>query len=240
MGLLELVEQYQAIGTASHRLGEPPPLLEAHVARIGADQAIARGFGGELGHVETYHRPRAGEQVIRQGLGQLRLSDSRGTGEEKDRSRAIGVGQAGLRAPDPVADGLERFALAENARVQSRFQLGQQGLSVAVQPVDRDPGPFGDHPGHILGADLRYCFSVVIRRRAQPHVGSDLVEQADIARGRAHIGEEAARVAHDRVEAGGLELEPVVLLVGGRDAAQDLHRLSRRGFLDPHRLEAPT
>src|SRR5262249_31460319 len=68
MGLLDLIEQEDRVGSSTDGLGEPAPLLVADVARRGADQSGDVVALAELAHVEPDHGGLAVEEELGQGL----------------------------------------------------------------------------------------------------------------------------------------------------------------------------
>ena len=123
--LLDLVEQYDGVRPAPHRLGELAALVVADVAGRRADQPRHRVLLGVLAHVDADDRPLVVEQEVGQRLGQLGLADA-GRAEEQERAgRPVRVGDAGARAAYGVGDGVDRRLLADQA-------LADDGLHLAA------------------------------------------------------------------------------------------------------------
>ena len=81
VGLLDLVEQDNPIGPATHRLGELAPLLVADVPRGRADETRDSVPLHVLRHVNPDHRVFVVEHELGKGLGELRLAN---TGRAKE------------------------------------------------------------------------------------------------------------------------------------------------------------
>ena len=95
MRLLDFIEQDHAVGPATHRLGELPTFLEAHVPRRRADEPRHRVLLHVLRHVDAHHRVFIVEEELGERLGRLRLPHARGAEEDERTDRAIGILQAG-------------------------------------------------------------------------------------------------------------------------------------------------
>ena len=88
MGLLDLVEEDDAVVLAADGLGQLAALVEADVAGRGADQARHVVALHELAHVDLDERVLAAEHELGEGLGELRLPDAGGAEEDERADRA--------------------------------------------------------------------------------------------------------------------------------------------------------
>jgi hypothetical protein len=102
-----------------------PPLLEADVARRGADETRHRVLLLVLGHVQPDHGPLVVEHELGQRAGKFRLPHS-GRAEKDERAdRPVRVLQARARAPERVGHGLDGLVLADDALVQPLLHVDQ-------------------------------------------------------------------------------------------------------------------
>jgi hypothetical protein len=99
VGLLDLVEEDDAVGTAAHGLGELAALLVADVAGRRADQARDRELLHVLAHVDAHDVALVVEQELGERLGELGLADAGGAEEQEAADRAR-RGRRGRRATD--------------------------------------------------------------------------------------------------------------------------------------------
>ena len=113
VGLLDLVEEDDAVGLAQQRVGEGAALLVADVAGRGADDPGDRVALGVLAHVEADQRVRTIEEGAAQGLGDLGLADAAGAEEQHGGDRALGA-EAGAVAADELAERLDRGVVADD------------------------------------------------------------------------------------------------------------------------------
>ncbi len=152
--LLDLVEQHHAVRATAHRFGELAALLEADVARRGADQARHRVLLLVLRHVDADHRPLVVEQVLRQRPRQLGLADAGRAQEDERADRPMRVLQAAASPQHRVGHRLHRLVLADHALVQFLAQV-QQLLHLAFEQLrHRNAGPAADDLGDVLLVDF--------------------------------------------------------------------------------------
>ncbi len=144
VGLLDLVEQDDAVGSPPHRFGELTTLLVADVAGGGADQPRDGVLLHVLRHVDAHQVLLAVEERPRQGLGELGLADARGAEEEERADRPARVLDSGARAEHGVGHRLHRLVLADDALVQDGLEAQELLLLPFDQPGDRDAGPARD------------------------------------------------------------------------------------------------
>src|ERR671921_1181390 len=114
MGLLDLVEEDDAVGTAPHLLRELSGLLVADVAGRGADEP-GDGVGLlKLGHVYPDHGVFFAEEVLGECPRELGLAHARGTEEDEAADGALRILYARPGAPDGLGHGLDRGLLAHD------------------------------------------------------------------------------------------------------------------------------
>ena len=154
MGLLNLVEQHDGERLAAHLLGELAALLVSDIPRRRAEQTGCGVLLGELGHVDADQRVLVIEQELRQGLGELRLADAGGAGEDEGTCRTLRILQADTRTPDGPGERGNRFVLADDALVQLGFHVEQLLGFRLGELEDRNTR----RAGHDLGNDLLVHF----------------------------------------------------------------------------------
>ena len=124
VGLLDLVEQDDAVALAADRLGQLAALVEADVAGRRADEPAHVVALHELAHVDLDERVLAAEHELGERLGELGLPDA-GRAEEDERAdRALRVLEAGAGAADGLRDDLDRLLLADDPAVERRPPCG--------------------------------------------------------------------------------------------------------------------
>ena len=129
--LLDLVQEDDRVGLPAHSLGQRAELLVPDVARRGTDEPADRELLHVLGHVHPDERLSVGKEELRQGPRQLGLADSGGAGEDERSDRAVGVLEAGARAPDGARHRHDRLVLADHRGVDLIFHPQQpRGLGL--------------------------------------------------------------------------------------------------------------
>ena len=91
---------------------------------------------------------------LRQRLGQLGLTDTRGAGEDERATGTARVLEARPRAPDRLADALDGLFLADDPLVELVLHAEQTRGLLLGQLEDGDAGPVGQHLGDLLVVDL--------------------------------------------------------------------------------------
>ena len=91
MGLLDFVQQDQAVGLAAHGLGELSALLVSDVAWGRSDKPGDRVPLHELGHIDANERFLAAEEELGEALRQERLTNSGWPGEDEDAGRTLRI-----------------------------------------------------------------------------------------------------------------------------------------------------
>src|SRR5579859_7443770 len=129
-GLLDLIEQHNAIGMATHSFGQLSALFIANIAGRGANEARNRVLLHILGHVDAHHGLLIIEEKLGQGAGQLGFTDAGGPQEEEAGQRSVRIGE-----------NFQRSILANDALAQVIFHV-EQLLDLSLHQFrDRDMGP---------------------------------------------------------------------------------------------------
>ncbi len=123
MGLFNFVEEDYRIGLLPHLFRQLPRLFIAHIAGRGANQAGDGVSFHVLGHVEADHGLLIAEELLRQGPGQFRFPDPRGTQEDKGTDGSFRVLEARPGPAHRLGHRLHRFLLADNPPVQAFLQF---------------------------------------------------------------------------------------------------------------------
>ena len=151
MCLLDLVEEDDGVGFASHCLCQLSTLIVAHIARRCTNQTGDTVFLLIFRHIDTCHHRLVVEQVVCQGLGEFGLTDTRRTQEDERGNRALRILQACTTSAHGVRDGCDRLVLTNYTFVQFCFEV-QQFLTFALHHLrDRDASPARYHLCDIIG-----------------------------------------------------------------------------------------
>ena len=140
MRLLDLVQQDDGVGPAANFLGQLAAFLEADVARRSADQAADVVLLHVLAHVDLDQRVVVAEHELGQRLGQQRLADAGGPGEDEAAGGPLGVLQPAAAAAHGLLDPLDRLVLADDPLVQLGLHLHQAHAVFGGHPGERDAG----------------------------------------------------------------------------------------------------
>src|SRR3954447_17202525 len=135
-------------------LGHLPTLVVPDVAGRGTDEPRHGEPVVELAHVDLDEGVVLAEQELRERLGELGLTDTRGAGEDEGTTRTARVLEARTRAPDRLADALDGLFLADDPLVELVLHAEQPGGLLLGQLEDGDSGPVGQHLGDLLVVDL--------------------------------------------------------------------------------------
>ena len=122
MGLFDLVEQDDAVWMRAHGIDELPALFEADVARRRADQPRDRVLFHVFAHVEADEL--VAEQQ-RQLLGELRLADAGGTGEQEAAGGPLWQREARARTFDRLGHEMHGFRLAKDDPLERLLKRAQ-------------------------------------------------------------------------------------------------------------------
>ena len=154
MGFLYLVEEHHAIRLPPDGLSQLSALVVAHIARRCANQAAHAIFLLILTHVDTRHHLLVVEQVFGQCLGQLGLTHTRRTEEDKRGDRPLGVLKSGTAPAHGIAHGDDGLVLTDDAAVQLLLQV-EQLLALALHHLRHgDARPAAHNLGDIVGGHL--------------------------------------------------------------------------------------
>ena len=148
--LFDFVEEDDLVGPSAHRFGELAALVEPDVAWRRPEQTTDRVRLHVLGHVQPQQGVFIVEQVIRQRLGQLGLTDAGGSQEQERTDRPLRVAQTRPRAPNRVGDGDDSLVLVDHPGMQRLFQVQQLGGFFGVQALDRHTRPGCDDSSDVL------------------------------------------------------------------------------------------
>src|SRR5215218_9313816 len=150
VGLLDLVEEDDRVGTTPHLLRELAALVVADVAGWRTDQAAHRVALHVLGHVEPDHGVLVAEEVLGKGAGELGLADPGGAQEDERAARAVRVLYTGEGTPYGAGDGLYGLVLPDDAPVQGVLHLQEACRLFLGHLLDRDAGPHRDDLGDLV------------------------------------------------------------------------------------------
>ena len=78
----------------------------------------------------------------------------------------FGILEPGARAPQRVRDRRNGLVLADDPLVEPLLHVDQLLGLALEQPLDRDPGPAGDHGGDVVLVDLLLDHRLSLRARA--------------------------------------------------------------------------
>jgi hypothetical protein len=110
MRLLDFVEQQHTVRMLGDGFGEQAALIEAHVARRGADQPRHRVTLHVLRHVEAHELHAHGDGQL---AGHLGLAHAGGAREQEGTHGLALIAEPGARHLDGGRQGLDRLVLAE-------------------------------------------------------------------------------------------------------------------------------
>src|ERR671910_27066 len=154
VGLLDLVEEDDRVGTPAYLLRELSRLLVADVSWRRADQAAHRVGFLELRHVYPDHGVLFTEEVLGQRPRQLGLADSCRTKEDKAADGTLGVLYACPGAPDGLGYRPDSGLLSDDPLVQHAIQV-QETLGLFLDDVGRrHAGPLLQDAGDIFAGHL--------------------------------------------------------------------------------------
>ncbi len=149
MGLLDLVEEDDAVGLAAHLLGELAGLVVAHVARGRADDAGDGELLHELGHIQPDQGLGGVEHIQGQLLDQLGLAHAGGAHKDERHGLALG-GDSHPAPPHGGSHGVDGLVLPDDMGLQPLLQLGQALVLCLLDLAGGDFGPQLDDPGQVF------------------------------------------------------------------------------------------
>ena len=142
--LLDFIEQHDGIGSPPDLLGQLSTLFVADIARWRPDQPADVVLLHVLAHVDLDQRVLVSEHELGECLGEQRLADTCGSGEQEDPGGPLGILQPAATAADGLRDLLDRLVLADHSSVQFVLHLQQPHGVLAREPRQRNPGHLGD------------------------------------------------------------------------------------------------
>src|SRR5215216_6678013 len=141
VGLLDLVEENDRVGTPADLLGELAALVVADVAWRRTDETRDRVALHVLGHIEPDHGVLVAEEVFGERTGELGLADSCRTEKDERAAGTVRVFYAGEGTPYGAGYGLNSLVLPDDAPVQGVFHLQQTRGLFLGHLLDRDTCP---------------------------------------------------------------------------------------------------
>ena len=153
VGFFHFIEKDHRIRAAAHGLAELTAFLVPDIAGRRADEA----GGGELfhvfRHVDLDERVGIAEHEFGEGAGEEGLTNT-GRAEKNERSdRAARVFEVGPGAAEGLADGNNRFVLADDRLLQFAFHGEEFARLVLVHAGQGNAGPFGNDVEDFVFAD---------------------------------------------------------------------------------------
>src|SRR5439155_10766436 len=155
VGLLDLVEEHDAVVLAADGLGQLTALVEADITGGGPDEAADVMALHEFAHVVLDERILAAEHELGEGLRKLRLADARRRQEDERADRALRILETGSGSANGLRNRLDRLLLADDPTVENLLHLEQALRLFSRDPGDRDAGPHRDDLGDLLFIDGR-------------------------------------------------------------------------------------
>src|SRR5215204_6240220 len=150
VGLLDLVEENDAVRATPHLLSELSALVVADVARRRTDEAAHRMALHVLGHVEPDHGVLVAEEILGERPGELGLADPGGTEEDERAARTVRVLYTREGAADRTRNSFNGLVLPDDTPVQGVLHLQETGGLLLGHLLDRDTGPHGDDLGDLV------------------------------------------------------------------------------------------
>ena len=154
MGFFDFIEEHDRIGFPTHSLCQLTTFIVAHIAWRCTNQTRHTVLLLILTHVDTRHHRLVVKQVVGQCLGELRLTDTRRTEEDKRGNRSLGVLQAGTRTAYSIADSCDRLLLTNDTLMQFLLQVKQFFAFTLHHTCHRDARPAAHHLCDIIGSHL--------------------------------------------------------------------------------------
>ena len=151
--LLDFVEQHHRVRTATHFLRQLAAFFVADIARRRTDQPRDVELLHVLAHVELDQRVLIAKHEFRQRARHQRLADARRAEEHKRADRTIRVFQVGAAATQRLADGDDRFVLADDGLAQLVFHAQQLFGVLLPHAAQRDARPLGDNLHDVVFGD---------------------------------------------------------------------------------------
>src|SRR5829696_167785 len=153
VGLLDLVEENDAVGTTPDLLRELSTLVVADVAGRRTNESAHRVALHVLGHVEPDHGVLITEEVLGEGPRKLGLAHARRPEEHERAGWPVRVLDTGESTTDGTGDGLDGLVLPDDAAVQSVLHLQEARGLFLGHLLDRDARPHRDDLGDLVLSD---------------------------------------------------------------------------------------
>ncbi len=148
MSFFDLVQQHHAKGLLTYLAGQLSLL-----ALTAPDEPLGRVGVGVLAHVEAHQLVCAPEQESRQRFCDLGLANPGRPHEQKVGQRLARRLQPGLDRAQGLRNGLDRFALADDASREELEHLGVAHRMLFAEQEHRDPGAHGKRPVDVADVD---------------------------------------------------------------------------------------
>ena len=154
VGLLDLVEEDDAVRAAADALGELAAFVVADVAGGRSDEAGDVELLHVLRHVDLDQRLVVGEVLRGDRLGEQRLAHAGGPEEEEGADRAARVLEVGSGAAERAGDGGDGVALADDGLGEFLLEVEEALHLVDVHVLERDAGGGGERGGDVVFGDV--------------------------------------------------------------------------------------
>lgn len=152
-GLLDLIEEDDAVWLPPHRFGQLPSLVVADVSRRGSDEPRDRVGFHVFAHIDPDEGVLVIEELFGESLGGLGLSDSGRSEEEEASDRPFRVSEPGLVPLDRLAHEPERFILTDHTLLHAFVEMEVFLFLLLHQLSYGDPRPLRDDFGDIFEVD---------------------------------------------------------------------------------------
>ena len=183
MGLLDLVEQNDAVRLAAHSLGKLAAFVITHIPRRCADQALHGEFLHVLRHIDANHGLLIIEQAFCQRFCKFSLTNAGRSEEQEAADRLLGISEPCTAAADRARYRRNGLVLSNHTLVQTILKIDEL-LHFALHHLrDRDARPRRNHLGDLVFSDLLFqdgaiclarfercsrCFQLLLQFRNAP------------------------------------------------------------------------
>ena len=154
MGLLDLVEQNDAVGAPPHRFRQASALAIADIAGRRAFERRDRVRLLELGHVDRDDVLLAAVERLCERERRLRLADAGGAAQHEDADRLHRIVESRPVGLDALGDHLKTVALSDDALVEDAGEIEHRLDLVGDHLADRNSGPVGHDGSDRLLVDM--------------------------------------------------------------------------------------
>ena len=228
MGLLYLVEQDDAVGTATHTLGELSALVVAHIARRCTHHTGDGVLLHILGHIDADESVLAAEHLAGQALAQVGLAHTRGAHEEERADGLLRVFQTHATALYGTHHTMDGLILTYDGLPERILQGKQTGALLLTHTRGGNARHHADDLGHGVLRDFT---------AHEMHLGTGLVHGIERLVGERTGTYEAVGQMHAGLD-GSIGIGDVVVhLVVRLQKTQYLQRLLGSGLAHHHLLE---